>query len=134
MKSIFAGILLTILYSCASPSFKDNTLILKYEEFGPPALANDLIGMDWWQWQSHGDSRPKKYDIKVVVYKDIDLKKVKIKYAVSRKDQQDFRYVEYKKAINYLDKAINENVIKELTQKLINTKNKIQSTLNDSSK
>jgi hypothetical protein len=134
MKSIlFRLLLLTFLCSCANVSVEENTSVLKYEEFGPPALANNLIGMDWWQWQSHGDSRPKKYDINVVVYKDVDLKKVKHKYPVSPKDLQDFRYVEYRKAIDYLDNAINENVIEELTQTLMNTKQKIQSTLNDGS-
>ncbi len=129
MKNTINGILIIFLCSCAGVSIELNTSIFKYEEFGPPVIANDLIGMDWWQWQKYGDSRPTKYDIKVVVYKGVKFQEVKNKYPVSSKDLQDYRYVEYEKAIKYLDNAIKENVIEELTKKLIYTRQKIRNNL-----
>jgi hypothetical protein len=42
--------------------------VVPYEAFGPQAIAYKLIGMEWWQWDNHGDSRPRKYPIKVVIY------------------------------------------------------------------
>ena len=51
---------------------------MNYEDFGPQALSWEHIGKEWWQWQSHGDSNPNtKYDVKVVVYRDISLEEIK---------------------------------------------------------
>jgi hypothetical protein len=78
--------------------------------------------MQWWQWQSHGDSRPRKYDIKVVVYRDVPLDEVKQKYPVIKEELKDFRYVPYDEAIQYLDDMIQQNFMPDITIRLEQTK------------
>lgn len=106
---------------------KDNIIIFNYSDFGPQARAYKLIGMEWWTWSSHGDSRPRKYDIKVVVYKDISLDEVKKLYPVIKEKKQDYRYLKYADAIKYLNKHIGE----EYSNNLIETKKKIIHKLGD---
>jgi len=121
-------VLLTMI-SCVSIPNTPNTYVLNYEDFGPPVIANELIGMDWWQWQNHGDSRPKVYDIKVVVYKKITLTKAKEIYPIDPANNKDYRYIEYVDAIKYLDEHIAENVFEIVTTKLLKTKNVLVSSL-----
>jgi len=110
--------------SCAVADTKQ-TLVLDYGNFGPQAAAWELLGMEWWQWQSHGDSRPRKYDVKVVVYRDIALEAVQKKYPVSEPQQKDYRYVRYSEALKYLDQKIEENMDPTVTETLKATKTKI---------
>ncbi|MCI0505624.1 MAG: hypothetical protein L0Z73_05885 [Gammaproteobacteria bacterium] len=117
-------ILLLFLSGCAHAETQ-NTLVLDYEEFGPPAAAYKLIGNDWWQWLPHGDSRPKKYDIKVVVFKDIDLDKVQRQFPIIEQNNQDYRYLKYNDALEYLDRNIEEDLLPEVTTKLKTTKQKL---------
>ena len=98
-------------------------MLLDYEEFGPPVVANEVLGMDWWPWQEFGDSRPRKYSIKVAIYRNISLNQVKELYPVEPDKEKDFRYLEYDKALSYLDKIIKDNVIEELTVTLVKTRN-----------
>lgn len=113
------------LTACASTQANSSITVLNYDDFGPQVIAHELIGMDWWQWQSHGDSRPRKYDIKVIVYRNVSLDTIKEKYPVIPEKQQDYRYLEYNKAIEYLDKHIEENAFPALTQKLKSTRKKL---------
>jgi hypothetical protein len=76
--------------------------VLPYEAFGPQVVAHELIGMEWWQWDSHGDSEPRKYPIKVVVYWNQSLEETKKRYPVVREKEQDYRYVEYETAKRHL--------------------------------
>lgn len=108
--------------------------IFEYEDFGPQAMAWEEIGMQWWQWDTHGmSSDPNyKYDIKVVVYQGIPLEQIKKKFPVNKSKKKDFRYFEYHDAITYLNENITElNNEKEawainLRQHLIETKDRIQ--------
>lgn len=129
MKSIVSLITFLPLLSCAAPGVMQNTLVLQYDEFGPQVVAHELIGMEWWQWQSHGDSRPRKYNVKVVVYKSVSLQEVKRSYPVLPEKQQDYRYVEYRAALDYLDKLIIEDAMEPLIRKLTITKSRISRTL-----
>jgi hypothetical protein len=97
--------------------------VVPYEAFGPQAIAHKLIGMEWWQWDSHGDSRPRKYPIKVVIYWGQSLEATKRRFPVDRSKEQDFRYVEYSAAVNHM-----QNAIKELEALDLNT-SKIHSAL-----
>ena len=110
-----------LLVGCAHAEVK-SMVVLDYNDFGPQAAAYELLGMEWWQWQSHGESRPQAYNIKVVVYKDVTLDSVKQKYPVVQEQLKDYRYVSYNDAIQYLDDIIQENLMPELTTKLKQTK------------
>ena len=122
--------LVTLLAACSS-NISENVAIFKYEDFGPPVIASEVIGMDWWQWQKSGDSRPKKYSVQIVVYKGISLEKVKNKYPVVAEEEKDYRYLEYSNAVKYLDRVISENVIEKLTTKLIKTRENLANKLGD---
>lgn len=81
-------------------------MLLEYDEFGPQVLAHELIGMEWYQWDTHGyEEEDHEYNIKIVVYKGMDLDTVKKTYPVI-KDKRDYRYVECRKAIRFLEKTI----------------------------
>jgi hypothetical protein len=100
------------------------TTVMHYEDFGPPSMVYELLGSDWWQWQPHGDSDPKKrYDIRVVVYRNIGLEEVRRKYPVKPEALQDYRYISYEDATRYLDRQIAENVLPTLTTRLRATRN-----------
>jgi hypothetical protein len=115
---------LFLLCSCAVGS-QSATALFAYKEFGPPSMSSEMLGMDWWQWQEHGDSQPKQYDIKVVVYRNISLEEAKKKYPVVPEQLKDYRYAEYSTVVGYLDRQIEENVIESLTATLKETREKV---------
>jgi hypothetical protein len=89
--------------------FGRNILLLGYADFGVQSMAYELVGFQWYQWDSHGDLHPgTKYDIKVIVYKDIDLEEVQKLYPVDKDKKQDYRYVAYDKALEYLDQQMQQ--------------------------
>ncbi len=94
-------------------------------------MANELIGMDWWQWQNHGDSRPRSYNIKVVVYRGLKLNDVKNKFPINQSKNLDYRYLDYHSAMKYLNEHIQDNVFESLTVKLLSTKKIIVEYLGD---
>ena len=89
--------------------FNRNILILEYEDFGVQSMSYELLGFQWYQWDNHGSSDPdEKYNIRVVVYKNICLEEVRTLYPVNKDSKQDYRYVEYREALNYLDEQIKQ--------------------------
>ena len=133
MKSLAIIFGLVFMLGCASRATR-NTLILDYGDFGPQAAAYKALGMEWWQWENHGDSNPRtSYDIKVVVYRNIPLLTVQRRYPVDKNRQRDYRYLAYPQALAYLDKQIAEDILPELTQKHKKTKAKIQNAFKDRS-
>ena len=85
------------------------TMVLHYGLFGPQVLAHELIGFEWHQWNSCGHPDPRHIDdIRVVVYRDIGLEEVKKLYPVVEDLRQDYRYVHYDKAVEYLDGHVKE--------------------------
>jgi len=83
---------------------KSNTLILKYQDFGPQVVSYKLLGMEWYQWNSQGPDDPNANDdVKVVVYRNVPLEEVKKLYPVVI-GTQDYRYLEYKVALDLLNK------------------------------
>src|SRR6267378_3720349 len=103
----------SILLSCAGPQKsnvaeiqkpKTNTIVLSYDDFGPQVMSYELIGKEWYQWNSQGPDDPNaRDDIKVVVYRNVSVDEVRRKYPVIEK-QQDYRYLEYQPALDLLKK------------------------------
>ena len=82
---------------------KSNTVVLKYSDFGPQVVVHEVLGMEWYQWNSQGPDDPNESDdIKVVVYRNIPLDEVKRKFPVI-KEKQDYRYLEYGNALKLLN-------------------------------
>lgn len=114
MKTIIAISILVsaIVFDCSYAIESENVVILNYSDFGPQSMSYKVLGNEWWQWDPHGDSRPeKKYDIKVIVYRNISLMNVKEMHPVIEEKNQDYRYIEYNMAIQHLDELI--KVMKE---------------------
>ena len=104
-----------------------NTIVLPYDELGPQVAVHELIGYEWYQWNSHGDSDPTKTDdVKVVVYRNIGLEEVKRTYPVID-GKQDFRYLDYSTAMDYLNRHEKEPYLEHLQK----TKKKILAHLGE---
>ena len=122
LQPVFVLLALSLFAGCtAHRGAHANTLVLSYDELGPQVAAHELIGYEWYQWNSHGDPDPKKFDdVKVVVYRNISLEEVKGMYPVVV-GKQDYRYLNYEAAINYLNEKEGEPYLGHLRQ----TKKKI---------
>ena len=110
MKNIIAAAFLLLGPYAA----RAGEVILPYSAFGPQVAAYELIGKEWWQWDSHGDSRPREYPIKVVVFWDQTREDTAKRHPVDRGKFLDFRYVEYSKAVTHMEKTIKEFKVAEL--------------------
>jgi len=124
MKIYLVVLNLMLLGACSSTN-QLSSLVLDYDEFGPPSAAFEIIGNDWWQWELHGDSQPKKYNIKVVVFKNTNQELLHKQYPIDQGAEKDFRFIHYDTAMTYLDKMIEENAIAALTEKLERTRSKL---------
>lgn len=134
MRRYFALLVLVILASCSSntaqisdtsvnnTSANAKTLVMSYRDFGPQVIAHEIIGNDWWQWQTHGDSRPREYNIKVVVFENINLSSVANQYPVAPESAEDYRYLEYSRAMEYLQQHISQDLVPVTTKQLQQTK------------
>jgi hypothetical protein len=91
-----------------------NTIVLSYKELGPQVAVYKLIGYEWYQWNSQGSDDPTKLDdVKVVVYRNVSLEKVKEMYPVI-KEKQDYRYIDYSTAMDYLNQNENQPYLEHL--------------------
>lgn len=114
MKKFLLLIFLLLTQSCittkaldnANTSSKDGYYVTTYSAFGPPQIASKLLGREVWQWDDADNHKPIKFDIKVIVYRNIDLELIKSKYPVLPHKKQDYRYVEYETAVSFLDDEI----------------------------
>jgi len=84
----------------------EKIFITDYKDFGPSQLSSRLLGKKQWQWDTPENHLPVNYDVKVVVYRDISLEKVKKLYPVDPYQKQDYRYIEYGEARAYLSETI----------------------------
>lgn len=128
MKTAILILFCIFTIGCASSSNK--TIVLNYNDFGPQVAAHETIGMGWWQWDQQGvPDANYQYNIKVVVYKDILLKEVMDTYPVVKEKELDYRYLPYAKAMAYLNREIQADILPKLTEKLSETKSKIENKL-----
>jgi hypothetical protein len=127
-----AALLLFVLLTSCSVHSQQEVVLLNYNDFGPQVIAQEVIGMEWWQWQDHGDSDPAVvYPVKVVVYRNIPLAQVEQRYPVEPDQNKDFRYLEYQHALRFLDEKIAENIQENVTEQLKTTRKKIVTLLGE---
>src|SRR6185503_18691104 len=89
-------------------------MVLPYSAFGPQVMAYELIGYEWYQWNSQGPDDPATRDtVKVVVYRGVSLDHAKRRFPVVR-GVADYRYVEYGRALRYLEAAHKQAVAYDL--------------------
>jgi hypothetical protein len=109
-SSLLLAVLLFI--GCTTAS-KSNSAVFNYADFGPQVASYEVIGFEWYQWDHHGSSNPhERYNIKIVVYRDISLKQIQQKYPVVV-GKQDYRYLEYSMAIKHLETLEKEPILAE---------------------
>jgi hypothetical protein len=115
MKQIYSSTLLLaiVFFLGCTAAIKNNSAVFDYAEFGPQVVSHELLGKEWYQWDPHGSSDPnERYDIKVVVYRDMPLKKIQQQYPVI-KGEKDYRYLEYSLALQHLDTIAKEPILSE---------------------
>lgn len=106
--------LVFILNGCSTHTVdRKQYLVLPYSDFGPSTMSGALLGVEWFQWLPHGESRPRKYDVKVIIYRGISLTDVKKLYPVSPKKSVDYRYISYSDAVSYFNRNIIEVISME---------------------
>lgn len=115
---------MAILCACASRVGIAST-VLPYGSFGPQAMSYETLGFEWWQWQPHGDSRPREYDIRVVIYCHASADDMARLYPVDPAAEKDYRYISYRDALTYLDRNISDDVDPSLTDELRETRRQI---------
>jgi hypothetical protein len=122
---------LTCMAGC-EPRIKTNSIVFNYDDLGPQASSYELIGYEWYQWNSQGPDNPyERDDVKVVVYRGVTLKQIQLQYPVI-KDKQDYRYLEYSQALKLLSKfdketyeIANNAIIKKARESLKKTRKRI---------
>lgn len=105
-----------ILGSCSSLVQDDVILtpdspevfIAKYEDFGVSHYSSKLLGVNVWQWHDVDNHKPGGFNIKVVVYRGVSLEQVRQSFPVIPEQKQDYRYVEYTKAVEYFTGTLDE--------------------------
>lgn len=121
---IIIVLLLASLMACASPP-SDRTLVLRYSDFGPQAMAYHLLGPNRLPWDPDTPIFVGHNAVRIVIYRDINLKTVKSLYPSDKPGNIDYRYVSYQDALRYLDAKIHHNLLIRITQKLKNTRDQI---------
>jgi hypothetical protein len=108
---IIAFILGVIAFSISlhrNRSHFPNSFVMKYSDFGAPGSSDELLGPESSQGSDQrADDPSRSDDIKIVVYRNVDLATVKKTYPEFG-GKSVYRYVEYSQAIDYLDKQIEE--------------------------
>lgn len=92
----------------SAPSEPGHALVLRYDDFGPQAMAGQLLGADWWSWEPGGSFEPgDAFDVRVVVYRDRPPAEVVARYPTIR-GESDHRLVERAAALRFLDVQLAE--------------------------
>jgi hypothetical protein len=65
------------------------------------------IGHAWNQWKSEGLPLPDDVAVKVVIYRGVSPAEVQKQFP-TRRGQSDYRYLEYDRAVAYLNSEIKE--------------------------
>ena len=102
------GIIAVAAWVHHNRSYFANSFVMRYSDFGPPSGAYELLGPEWSQWNSQGPDDPNgRDDVKIVIYRNVDLPTVKRTYPVF-KGKSDYRYLEYSEAMDFLTNRIEE--------------------------
>lgn len=117
-----------LLASCAS-RLSRSTLIFDYADFGPQAMAYRVIGPKNHQWDPQTPIPFGAEGVRVVVYRNMSLEEIKQHFPVDPERHQDYRYLTYADALDYLDARIRQNLLKRITLKLERTRDTIRAHL-----
>ena len=94
--------------SPAPPNEAGHTLVLCFDDFGPPSLQEGLVGSEWWSWEAGGSFEPgDSFDVRVVVFSGRTDAEVQARYTTV-KGISDYRRLSRDAALGYLDEKIAE--------------------------
>jgi len=83
-----------------------NSFVMKYADFGSSGSSDELFGSERFQGNGQrADELSSREDIKVVVYRNVDLATVKRTYP-ELGGNSVYHYLEYSQAMDYLDRQI----------------------------
>jgi hypothetical protein len=99
IPSLFLGVLLNT---------SGAMLVLSYDDFGPQAMAHELLGMESHPWLDCHCDEKEAPPIEVVVYRRLSLATGRARRPVVPAQGLDRRYVTYKAAVRYLDRQLAE--------------------------
>ncbi|MDO6686728.1 MULTISPECIES: hypothetical protein [unclassified Agarivorans] len=108
MRALVLLLGVLMVSACSQAPIEQHTYVLPYKAFGTPSMSGKLLGVEWFQWNAHGDSRPRAYPVNIVVYRGVALKNVEAAYPVNLEAEMDYRYVEYSDALIYFENNIVE--------------------------
>lgn len=128
MRNALVIALLLLLCNCAT-RIEKSTLVLEYTDFGPQAMAYKTLGPKNLQWEPNVPLLVGQGRVFVVVYRDIPLADVAQYFPSDQAKRLDYRYLQYGDALNYLDARISQNLLRKVTQRLRETRQKIIYTL-----
>ena len=117
-----------LLASCAS-RLSRSTIVFQYADFGPQPMAYKVLGPKNYQWDPHTPILFGDEPVRVVVYRNIDLAKVKEHYPVDPDRHIDHRYISYADAMDYLEEKIRQNLLGRVTKRLEATRDQIRQHL-----
>lgn len=123
--SLLAALCATSTLSACASQVEKRSIVLEYADFGPQAMAYNTLGPKKLPWRSEQPLMIGQGKIWVVVYRDMSLESVRKHYPADTKNQVDYRYLPYDEALSYLDKRIAQNLIRNLTGRLKNTRRTI---------
>ena len=117
-----------LLTSCAS-RISRTTLVFDYADFGPQAMAYRTIGPKNYQWDPQTPILFGAEGVRVVVYRNIRLEEVEQHFPLDPQRHQDYRYLAYADAMEYLDTRIRQNLLRRISQRLEQTRDRIREHL-----
>jgi hypothetical protein len=108
--NMYAGALLVLLAlpRCGQAADRPpRVLVLDYADFGPPVMAEPLLGDEWNVWIRPGDLGPDdRFDVHVVVYQG-DRAAIERAYPTVP-GHSDYRLVTRSEAVRFLDRELAE--------------------------
>ena len=126
MKTIMVALAILGVAGTAAAA-EPEMVVLDYGDFGPQAAAVELLGMDGCAWAPPHDVQGlEACDVKVVVYRGMDEAAVAKVHPVVKTKLQDYRYVEWDKAVAYLDEWIAEDVVPMVTARMRRARAKLE--------
>jgi len=83
--------------------------LFEFDAFGPPSMAFEVLGQEWWQWDAEGHAfEASGGTVWVVVYRQLPPDELRHRFPVIQGLACDHRYLEVADAVAYLGKAIEE--------------------------
>jgi hypothetical protein len=90
------------------PGEPGQTVLFHYDDFGPQAMAGELLGSAWWSWEAGGSFEPgDAFDVRVVVHRPQPPDTLASAYPTIA-GKSDYRFVNRTQALAFLEARLGE--------------------------